>query len=303
MAGGILDSNYSIPWASHADPSPSTSSPSPSSVLAHGIPGQRESPPRQSPQTYTSPSGRQLADAFPFPHVSSDEPKSCPVAVSSPRVESARERRSAPPALHCDSEDPLRPHPLSSVSCRDKGWPVTTRVSQHPDSPSTVRPELGKKPGVRTGASSKGGDVDDPGNPDLHLQPVAEEVHSGSVVEEKVQSASAAHGHAEVQQRVERWGDTFEVKWLCTQRVPFHRTRHLRNPWNHDREIKVSRDGTELEPAVGQQLIEEWPTLASEVADSIAKPAAGWTGRRAATSAATLGPSAASRKHPHDYAD
>ena len=44
----------------------------------------------------------------------------------------------------------------------------------------------------------------------------------------------------------------------------FFRTRHLRNPWNYDREVKVSRDGTELEPAVGQRLLDEWENLASE---------------------------------------
>lgn len=62
----------------------------------------------------------------------------------------------------------------------------------------------------------------------------------------------------------ESWGDSFAVEWLCTDRVSFNRTRHLRNPWNHDKEVKVSRDGTELEPTVGQQLLDEWPRLAAE---------------------------------------
>ncbi|KIP10180.1 hypothetical protein PHLGIDRAFT_66093 [Phlebiopsis gigantea 11061_1 CR5-6] len=54
------------------------------------------------------------------------------------------------------------------------------------------------------------------------------------------------------------WGDSFQIEWVRTNRLPFYRTRHLRNPWNHDREIKVSRDGTELEPSVGQALLDEW---------------------------------------------
>ena len=54
------------------------------------------------------------------------------------------------------------------------------------------------------------------------------------------------------------WGEPFMLQWIKTERLPFYRTRHLRNPWNHDREIKVSRDGTELEPSVGQELLEEW---------------------------------------------
>ena len=54
------------------------------------------------------------------------------------------------------------------------------------------------------------------------------------------------------------WGESFKVEWIRMERLPFHRTRHLRNPWNHDREVKVSRDGTELEPSVGQALLDEW---------------------------------------------
>ncbi|KIJ54160.1 hypothetical protein M422DRAFT_241412 [Sphaerobolus stellatus SS14] len=56
----------------------------------------------------------------------------------------------------------------------------------------------------------------------------------------------------------EGWGREFKIQWIRIDRLPFHRTRHLRNPWNHDREVKVSRDGTELEPTVGQRLLEEW---------------------------------------------
>ncbi|KAF7288616.1 hypothetical protein MIND_01428200 [Mycena indigotica] len=54
------------------------------------------------------------------------------------------------------------------------------------------------------------------------------------------------------------WGSDFALTWICTARLPFTRTRMLRNPWNHDREVKVSRDGTELEPGVGKALLEEW---------------------------------------------
>jgi hypothetical protein len=61
--------------------------------------------------------------------------------------------------------------------------------------------------------------------------------------------------------RGDNWGQPFKIRWLCTERLPFHRTRHLRNPWNDDREVKVSRDGTELEPTVGKKLLDEWKTL------------------------------------------
>ncbi|TXT15982.1 hypothetical protein VHUM_00485 [Vanrija humicola] len=40
----------------------------------------------------------------------------------------------------------------------------------------------------------------------------------------------------------------FRLQWLKVGPLSFSRTRHLRNPWNGDREVKVSRDGTEVEP-------------------------------------------------------
>lgn len=51
------------------------------------------------------------------------------------------------------------------------------------------------------------------------------------------------------------WGKPLKLEWLSTNRLPFYRTRGLRNPWNSNREVKVARDGTELEPSVGRRLI------------------------------------------------
>jgi len=55
-----------------------------------------------------------------------------------------------------------------------------------------------------------------------------------------------------------QWGTAFRVRWIQVRGLPFHSTRMLRNPWNKDREVKVSRDGTELEPNVGHALLEFW---------------------------------------------
>lgn len=38
-------------------------------------------------------------------------------------------------------------------------------------------------------------------------------------------------------------------------KLPFHRTRHLRNAFNDNREVKISRDGTEVEPTTGDMLL------------------------------------------------
>ncbi|KAI9718336.1 MAG: hypothetical protein M1828_006738 [Chrysothrix sp. TS-e1954] len=47
----------------------------------------------------------------------------------------------------------------------------------------------------------------------------------------------------------------FKVKWCSDRKLPFYKTRGLRNPWNGNREVKIARDGTELEPAVAEKLL------------------------------------------------
>src|SRR5271163_210954 len=51
--------------------------------------------------------------------------------------------------------------------------------------------------------------------------------------------------------------------------VQFQRTRMLRNPWNGNREIKISRDGTEIEPSVGERLLKEFDTEPSSVGQGL----------------------------------
>jgi YT521-B-like domain len=67
---------------------------------------------------------------------------------------------------------------------------------------------------------------------------------------------------------VEALGRPFRVNWIRTEHLSFFRTKHLRNPWNHGREVKISRDGTELEPSVGWQLLEEWDKRPPSPADT-----------------------------------
>jgi hypothetical protein len=49
---------------------------------------------------------------------------------------------------------------------------------------------------------------------------------------------------------------SFQVKWVSTNRVPFYRTRGLRNAWNANREVKIAQDGAQLEPSIGKSLIQ-----------------------------------------------
>jgi len=65
-----------------------------------------------------------------------------------------------------------------------------------------------------------------------------------------------------------QWGTPFRVRWVIARGLPFHLTRILRNPWNKDREVKVSRDGTELEPFVGRALLDLWQVPLPDPADA-----------------------------------
>jgi hypothetical protein len=62
------------------------------------------------------------------------------------------------------------------------------------------------------------------------------------------------------------WGKPFKIEWISTTRLPFYRTRGLRNPWNSNREVKIARDGTELETGVGRRLLALFHRLPSLVA-------------------------------------
>ncbi|KAJ0975718.1 hypothetical protein J5N97_017683 [Dioscorea zingiberensis] len=56
-----------------------------------------------------------------------------------------------------------------------------------------------------------------------------------------------AHGTA-------HYGRNFSIKWLKLCELSFHKTRHLRNPYNDNLPVKISRDCQELEPFIGEQL-------------------------------------------------
>ncbi|KAG0354047.1 hypothetical protein BG005_006776 [Podila minutissima] len=51
------------------------------------------------------------------------------------------------------------------------------------------------------------------------------------------------------------WGIKFPIQWIHVHKVPFSKTARMYNPYYENREVKVSKDGTELEPSVGQQLM------------------------------------------------
>jgi hypothetical protein len=74
--------------------------------------------------------------------------------------------------------------------------------------------------------------------------------------EEDDEVRSEKSAEEEVEEEAQSFGKPFRIQWLSTERVPFHRTRGLRNPWNANREVKIARDGTEIEPTVGRKLVQ-----------------------------------------------
>ncbi|KAG9014917.1 hypothetical protein FRB90_005107 [Tulasnella sp. 427] len=85
----------------------------------------------------------------------------------------------------------------------------------------------------------------------------------GSSLSKAIESERAG-GPGGSNQPSDQWGIPFKILWVKMERLPFVRVKHLRNPWNYDREVKISRDGIELEPTVGEALLREWDKLEAE---------------------------------------
>ncbi|XP_017315800.1 3'-5' RNA helicase YTHDC2 isoform X2 [Ictalurus punctatus] len=63
--------------------------------------------------------------------------------------------------------------------------------------------------------------------------------------------------------RCKEWGATglggvFSVEWIRKESLPFQVTHQLLNPWNDNKKVQISRDGQELEPQAGAQLLQLW---------------------------------------------
>ncbi|KAF2211983.1 hypothetical protein CERZMDRAFT_97901 [Cercospora zeae-maydis SCOH1-5] len=48
----------------------------------------------------------------------------------------------------------------------------------------------------------------------------------------------------------------FRIQWISSSPLPFDRVRGLKNAWNSNKEVKVARDGTELETTAGKRLLQ-----------------------------------------------
>lgn len=121
--------------------------------------------------------------------------------------------------------------------------------------PLTGEPEeLDVTTTAATATAPKGRIIDDPARGTTFWEVESLEEDNDDARSERSVEGPCEEGEVESQS----FGKPFRIQWLSTERVPFHRTRGLRNPWNANREVKIARDGTEIEPTVGRKLIQLW---------------------------------------------
>ncbi|XP_024120086.1 3'-5' RNA helicase YTHDC2 isoform X2 [Oryzias melastigma] len=59
-------------------------------------------------------------------------------------------------------------------------------------------------------------------------------------------------------------GGVFSVEWIHKENLSFQYTQHILNPWNDNKKVQISRDGQELEPQAGHQLLMLWDRVFEE---------------------------------------
>lgn len=132
---------------------------------------------------------------------------------------------------------------------------ITTEPSRKSKGPVTDRDLPATTPTPATDTAPKGRIIDDSSRGTIFWEAVDD-------AEEDAQRDDAASVKSieEIDEGIEdpdqSFGRPFKIEWLSTDRLPFYRTRGLRNPWNSNREVKIARDGTELEPTVGKKLVQ-----------------------------------------------
>ncbi|TKA75178.1 hypothetical protein B0A55_05180 [Friedmanniomyces simplex] len=116
-------------------------------------------------------------------------------------------------------------------------------------------------------ANTETEDVHASGTPQSINTPATETAPKGRIIDDSARGSifwEAEHSDDESESPTKeaaatgsgaQWGRQFKIEWQSTARLPFFRTRGLRNPWNANREVKIARDGTELEPGVGRRLV------------------------------------------------
>ena len=148
--------------------------------------------------------------------------------------------------------------PINEEAAKDLEWaPRAETVIDDPDVPRSI-------PTAATEFAPRGRIIDDSARGTIFWEadPEDQKVADCGDHEEEEDDEDRSEGSVEdteehsIAAGAQAYGKPFRIEWLSTNRLPFYRTRGLRNPWNANREVKIARDGTELETSVGRRLIQ-----------------------------------------------
>ncbi|KAI9674512.1 MAG: hypothetical protein M1817_001850 [Caeruleum heppii] len=139
--------------------------------------------------------------------------------------------------------------PINEESSATIDWAPATTNFEETDLPKAI-------PTAATECAPKGRIIDDSARGTIFWEADSDDQRDESRAEEATSSKSGEDEAEDGSSFNKAWGKPFRVEWLSTTRLPFYRTRGLRNPWNANREVKIARDGTELETTVGRRLLQ-----------------------------------------------
>ena len=147
--------------------------------------------------------------------------------------------------------------PITDEAAAGLDWAPRGDTADDPDIPRSI-------PTAPTEFAPKGRIIDDSARGTIFWEADLEDQDLAPTSEHDIdelggtQKAEEAEDTEEVSLsgEAQAFGKPFKIEWISTNRLPFYRTRGLRNPWNANREVKIARDGTEIETSVGRRLVQ-----------------------------------------------
>ena len=141
---------------------------------------------------------------------------------------------------------------IDEESAKNLDWaPKAPAIVDDPELPRSI-------PTPATQFAPKGHIIDDSARGTIFWEADYEDSDADHDIDDETKSEDSAEEVDEHQSTpgAQAFGRPFKIEWVSTNRLPFYRTRGLRNPWNATREVKIARDGTELETSVGRRLLQ-----------------------------------------------
>lgn len=149
--------------------------------------------------------------------------------------------------------------PIDDESAAALDWaPKGETIIEDPDAPKSI-------PTAATEYAPRGRIIDDSARGTIFWEADPEDEQLAPIIDHEVDNPEIEDVKAQVDFEqdeatnggdIQAFGKPFRIEWIATTRLPFYRTRGLRNPWNANREVKIARDGTEIETSVGRRLVQ-----------------------------------------------